>query len=606
MNVPPAPTETTIDPADTLRASRSSRRRAVLGVLTGVLLLLVVVAVWLVLQARSIQQDLIGARTSVEQVRDAVGGGGGVQEVARDVEAAAARTEAARATSSAMPWSVVSRVPLLGRPFEAVSQISVIADDLVDTVLVPAATAVQAVDLDALRSDDGRVDVDALAAAAPHVTRAADASRGLLGRTRDVPSAGYLPQVDEARDQLGAQLAELTDTLGVADRALTLLPPMLGRDGPRNYFVAFQTNAEARGTGGLVGAFGILTADRGRLGFTALGSNDELAAGSGPGVDLGPEFADRYDQFGSTHAWFNSNLTAHFPYAAQVWASLWEQQTGQRVDGAIATDPVALGHVLSAVGAVPLPSGEVVDADNVVALTESEVYARFAEDNDARKDFLQTVAGLVAGQALSADSASVPALVEQLARAADEGRLTVWSSRPEEQVVLVTTPLGGTVVQTTQPYAELVVNNAAGNKMDYYLDRELSYTAEGCGGPRGSTVTATLTNTAAADAPLTPYVGGVGGEVAADSAPGTNRSLVSLYATEGSGLVAATVDGVPARVQVDDELGHPVFTLQVDIPPATARTVVFELVEPSAPGPPLTPRQPLVLPMTVRTSVPEC
>ena len=47
------------------------------------------------------------------------------------------------------------------------------------------------------------------------------------------------------------------------------------------------------------------------------------------------------------------------------------------------------------------------------------------------------------------------------------------------------------------PYAEVVINNLGGNKMDYYLTRQIEYAADGCDGDtRTSTVTIRLTNTA--------------------------------------------------------------------------------------------------------------
>ncbi len=68
---------------------------------------------------------------------------------------------------------------------------------------------------------------------------------------------------------------------------------------------------------------------------------------------------------------------------------MWQQQSGTTVDGVIANDPVALSFIL---GAVTMPDGEVVTNDNVVELTESTAYIRFAADNNARKQYLKEVA----------------------------------------------------------------------------------------------------------------------------------------------------------------------------------------------------------------------
>ncbi len=52
-------------------------------------------------------------------------------------------------------------------------------------------------------------------------------------------------------------------------------------------------------------------------------------------------------------------------------------------------------------GPVWLPSGELITADNVVPLTLSQVYTRFADDNTARKAYLQTISRTVVADVLA-------------------------------------------------------------------------------------------------------------------------------------------------------------------------------------------------------------
>lgn len=129
------------------------------------------------------------------------------------------------------------------------------------------------------------------------------------------------------------------------------------------------------------------------------------------------------------------------------------------MDGAIATDPVALSYVLAAVGPVTLPDGEVVDASNVVELTESTAYTRFitneanyTEDNAERKEYLQTIAGKVV-EKMTGKIESPQRLLDAVGRAAGERRIAVWSSHPEEQEILAGTTLGYTVPEDPAPYA---------------------------------------------------------------------------------------------------------------------------------------------------------
>ena len=92
-------------------------------------------------------------------------------------------------------------------------------------------------------------------------------------------------------------------------------------------------------------------------------------------------------------------------------------------------------------------------------------------------------------------------LLDALGRAAAEGRIAVWSSSPAEQQLAEETPLAHAVPDDDAPYAQVVINNLAGNKMDYYLKREIEYVADGCDSDmRNSTITVRLTNTVGDDA----------------------------------------------------------------------------------------------------------
>lgn len=578
-------------------------RRQVLVAGGVVVLALLGLGLWLGGSALHAQSDLRAASGYAERAKVALRTGD-VAAAKREVDGATLSAAAARSRTATLPWTVVGAVPLLGQPVVAVRNITVAVDDLARQVLQPAANASGALTPGVLLPKGGQVDLAALGTARVPLQQAATAAQALAARVHTLPSAGWVPMVDDARDTLRGQLDQLAGLLGTASTAATLLPPMLGGDAPRHYFVAFQTNAEARGTGGLVGGYGILTADRGKVSLDTLASNRELASTGFRPIDLGADFAASYSGYGSTTYWQSSNISAHFPYAAQIWMSLWQQQSGQQLDGAIGTDPVALGYLLGAVGPVTLGDGEVVNADNVVRLTESQSYARFTDDKQ-RKAYLQSIAGAVVARTTNGAGASTTALLSALGRAAGEGRLAVYSGVPGEQQVLAVTPLGRLVPDTPAPYAGLVVNNAAGNKLDYYLGRSVSYSAGDCSArTRTSTVTATLRNGAPTSG-LPAYVTSRS-DRGAMGAPGTNRLLVSLYATAGAQLTSVTVDGVPTTAAAAAELGHPVFTVNLLSPPSGTQVLQFQLIEPTAAGVALVPVQPLVLPMDVRVDVPDC
>ncbi len=382
---------------------------------------------------------------------------------------------------------------------------------------------------------------------------------------------------------------------------------MMGADGPRTYFMAFQTNAEARGTGGLLGGFGILRFDNGTATVDTLASNRDLD-GASASVDLGREFTDMYGFTNPMTDFRNSNLSSHFPNAAQIWKSMWAEQTGTNVDGVILLDPVTLSYVLGAVGPVTMPDGEVITKDNVIELTESTAYSRFPTDQTARKKYLQDIANEVVGK-ITGRIESPQKLLDALGKAVGERRIAVWSSMPADQKLLEETPLAHVIADDPAPYAEVVINNLGGNKLDYYLRRQIEYVADGCSAEtRNSTVTIRLANEAPKTG-LPDYVAtapGIRQDIPLDVPKGAMVTSVRLLATTGATLVSALVDGQQVPVFSGTERGHPSFEVQLGIPPGQSGELSFRLSEPTSAGAARVPVQPLIDTVKPKISVPQC
>ena len=271
-----------IDPEVARRRLRR-RRYTIAGVVLGVLV--VGFVAWLGLSARGAQQDLVAARDHAGKARAALLSGD-TDTARRQVDLAVESAGSAHRRTSSLPWQIVSPIPVVGSPFATTRALSAVVDELARTVLDPAAQAGSVLDPSQLRAPGGQVDLAALTAARPSLDAAAVSAQRVHSAAQEVPTASYLGTVNVARDSLITQTGELADLLRSTDTAATLLPPMLGAGGPRSYFVAFQTNAEARGTGGLVGGFGILRADAGKASLDKVASNRELKLGQRK-LDLG-------------------------------------------------------------------------------------------------------------------------------------------------------------------------------------------------------------------------------------------------------------------------------------------------------------------------------
>ena len=586
---------------DQLPEGKRPWRWAILALLA----LLLVLGGWLGITALSAKTSLEQARESAQQVKDALLKGNS-EEAAQRAQTALTQAQSAQSATRSVPWRIAAAVPFLGSPFKTGQQISDVVVGLSSDILKPAAEAGIGLSPTKLYQN-GRVDVQLLRQQEPELVRlSADATR-LDEQAAAIPPAGFVAPLDNARTQLQNQTSEIASLLNNTTLAARIGPSLMGADGPRTYLLAFQTNAEARGTGGLLGGVGVLRFDNGKPTVEKLASNVELYKATAA-VDLGPEFNELYGASRPFTDVRNSNQSAHFPYAAQIWKSMWERETGEKIDGVIATDPVALSYILGAVGPVTLADGQEVTQDNVVELTESTAYRMFPKDQNARKEYLQNIANAVV-QKITGQVKSPGKLLEALGRAAGERRIMVWSAVPADQEILEGTTIGHVIPDDVAPYAQVVVNNFGGNKMDYYLKREIEYAADGCNGDiRKSTVTVRLTNTRTdSTADWAAVSQGLPADLPIKVPPGSMVSSVKLLATKGATLTSVTANGqkvVPNREVTEN--GHPSFEVQVVIPPDQSGELSFQLEEPTAPGEARVPIQPLIDNVVPGISVPTC
>jgi Protein of unknown function (DUF4012) len=578
------------------------------AVWTALVLLVIVIAFgcWLGLRILDARHGLEQARSNAQQAKEALLDGN-VTDAAHFADEAQIHAQAARGATYSLPWNVASAVPWLGSPFRTAQEISDVVLGLAVDVLRPATDVGLAISPDQLYAD-GRVDVQLLRSEEPELAKLSEQAVRLSGQANSISDPGYLSLLRGARSQLQEQASELAGMLENTALAARLAPSMMGADGPRTYFMGFQTNAEARGTGGLLGGFGILRFDDGKPTVDTIAPNSDLI-GSSASVDFGPEYNALYGYANPTTDFRNSNLSPHFPYAAQIWKSMWAKETGMNVDGVIALDPVALSYILSAVGPITMADGEKVTKDNVVELTESTAYIRFPDDQTARKQYLQDIASEVVTK-LTGPVESPRRLLNALGRAVSERRIAVWSGSPEEQQLLEETALAHAVPGDSAPYANVVINNLGGNKLDYYLTREIEYAADSCEGEaRMSTVTVRLNNTFRDNAQMTDYIAGTQGlsrDAPFQVPKGTMVTSVRLLATTNASVVSVLANGERVPFTVNAELGHPSIEVQVLIPPGDSGELSFRLSEPTAAGAPRVPVQPLVDTVTPKISAPEC
>lgn len=576
------------------RKKRTLRRRRRIGLVMLVLGALIVLAgAWLIVTGLMARSQLDQVRAEVHRLRSQISAG---DLSAARVTAAQVRGHAHRAhnLTTGPVWALAAELPGGGEPVRTIRGITAGLDVLGENVLPQLVDASEHLDPHKLRQSDGSIDLAPIAAVVPVLDRASTVMATVSNSVRGLPGHTWLSSIDSARSDALTQLASFTRTVRSAELAARIAPGLLGQDGPRSYLISFETEAELRGTGGLPGAFVIAKADHGKLSFTRFESDSALS-GVTSGLDFGPAYDQLYAGAKATQEYSDSNVSPNFPYAAQIWIAMWKKYSGQQLAGAMAIDPTALSYVLKVTGPARLPDGSQVSASNVVALTQRTVYAQF-DNQIARKQYLIAVARSISKHLLDNGSGTT-GLLRAAGRAASERRIMLWSTDPAAEAELAKTALGGIVAETSAPYLGLSINNAAGNKLDYYVDASLDWNRYGCGATRRVAVTLTVRNDAPSGLPK--YVLGRTGIRGYPARPGDNRLLIGYFATHGAQLTGISVNGKQAGAQSGSELGHPVFTVDLQLPRGQTQTVVLNLIEPAGSGSPIVLRQPLVRPLKV-------
>jgi Protein of unknown function (DUF4012) len=520
------------------------------------------------------------------------------------------QARAAHARTTGPAWWIASEVPYLGAPLKTVRGATAIVDELANRALPPALRAGQLLDPQKLRSGPDQIDPQLLGAAAAPLSQAAQTSATIVAKAQALSGSTWLGKVNTNRDELVQDVTKLHRGLADLSVGARLLPAALGETGTKRYFVAFETDAEARGLGGLPGSYAILQAHNGRLHFVRFGSDADLI-GARAHIHLGADYRREFHStFGPTFSpasgpeqdILNSNPSPHFPDSARIWMSMWEDKFHQHIDGAIATDPTALSYLLGATGGVTLTDGTVIDSSNAVAFFENGVYAKFASNDLARKRYQTRAAAAVTSKIIHEPSGDLLNSATALQRAADEGRLLIYASDPTTEAGLSDEPVGGILPETTNPFLDVAVNNGAGDKIDYYLNRTVSYRRVTCAATT-ATVTATFHNGAPSSG-LPPTV--VGYEDGHPKLRGYNRLIISLYGTDHSSVSHLTVNGKAYPFSVQSERGHPVTVTAFTFGPGQTETLVYSVKEPAATGPMIALRQPGVRPLQQTVSMPNC
>lgn len=352
-----------------------------------------------------------------------------------------------------------------------------------------------------------------------------------------------------ARPQISKALRKAEDaeaTLVDADAAFKILPGVLGSEGKRTYLLGFQNSAEARGTGGAILQFRLMSVDDGEL---------ELETGGGTGsiydidknreqLDI-PLPEDAWYQMGipDTRRFGNANWSPDFPLSTELllsYAAAADPGFGP-IDGVIAVDPEVIEELIPAVGPIKVPDDKTDEIEklgkkDIVNYVLNEQYARFPYPKD-RRAHLQNLVNEFYTNIFKPKSPTK--MLDGLSDSLTGKHMQIWMSDKREQNFIKRMNWDGAIEQkNNSDYLYAIEQNVGGNKLDFFDTQEdkvsIRFDGDDAVWKSRFAITSRL---------IRPQPRWVMGDSGGGGISPVHRPMLVLYTREDAELLSASVDG---------------------------------------------------------------
>jgi hypothetical protein len=440
--------------------------------------------------------------------------------------------------------------------------------------------------IDALAPEDRRIPVENLERLSPVMARVRGEFEQAAVEAEGIATTLVPQDVVSGGDLLREKLTQALPAVRSADEMLRALPAFAGIDSPRHYLLGPQNSAELRGSGGLLTTFSIVTIDDGLITLVPFRDIREIPVlGPKDTTWPSPELEDIYDSYNAAGSARNATATLDGPTASLFLENLWNDTMPNPIDGVILVDVQALSYLVDATG--PLEVADVphdLTKRNVVSFVANEAYG-LIQDQDVRKNYVGVVGQAIFEAFLK--KAGGDRGLRAVIKAAADGHILVNTVDPQVETAFRSAGISGSLGSVGGSggsgggnFLGVAVNNTAGNKLDYYMQRDVNYDVTlGADGTASAATTVAFRNDAPADAEPGYVFGPYEGKQLAGLhlRAGEAYQRTSLYCGGGCSLAGATHDGTPYPVQAYREGAFPLFVSLQRIPAQTTYEVRYDL-----------------------------
>lgn len=322
---------------------------------------------------------------------------------------------------------------------------------------------------------NGQIQFDTIDKGHPQIKEVDGFMSEAAGLVLEAPDPRFGP-IKTALDEALARIPSAGETAHKANVLFEALPELFGQGKSLRYLLLFQAPSDQRGgAGGLIGLYGILNATDGRIELAHIGSPYEegLSPTRLSSTSVPDWYARSYGWGAALTEWQSVTLTANFPVMSQVLLKMYEKETGQQLDGVMAMDPVALAELSKSTGPLSIAEDrEPISSGNAVDVLARQVYVEFGDDQLSQNTYLQAVMKDFWAK-FSEGNLDPVSLGEGLDAATQGQHFRIWHRDPSTQRQLTTLEAAGDY-RAGGPNVQMVFNeNAAGNKVDFFLKRSI-------------------------------------------------------------------------------------------------------------------------------------
>jgi len=266
----------------------------------------------------------------------------------------------------------------------------------------------------------------------------------------------------------------------LVESMIDIMPKLLGFEGKRVYAVLFQDNTELRPGGGVIGSYGLLTLEKGKVAdFTihnVYDADGQLRA------HVEPPFAIR--RYMPLVHWFlhDSNFDVDFVKDASSASYFLKLETGQSVDGVVGVDLSFVQELLTVLGPVTVAEyNETVSKDTFFLLAEKHAEKNFPVFQ--KKDFLTALFIAIKEKLQGKNSFSYPSFLNILTEGLQRKDVVMAVATSSLQNVFTVNNISSSLWDK-RPLINGVINDAMGiseanmgaNKVNHFIKRSVKQT----------------------------------------------------------------------------------------------------------------------------------